>query len=190
MQSAPGAQSFDPIDPRAQPGDRRRPSGRGSACQCHVRERWGVGDRAGRSGGRVRRGFASKHAPKESRGFGEPTRAGEARGLDDFAQVPHAVHVQGFHLLANKPSVRRRNALWLPVGKLSGSTPLRARHRVRSARAAFTAGLACSAPRTMTEPMVARASSGATSMAILARPSTWMWSVDPASRAASRSSRL
>ena len=62
--------------------------------------------------------------------------------------------------------------------------------RMRSARAALTAGLACSAPSTTIEAIVARASSGVTSWAMLARPSTWMSSVWPAARTASRSSRL
>src|SRR5215207_6032189 len=63
-------------------------------------------------------------------------------------------------------------------------------HRVLSARAAFTAGLACNAPSTETEAMVARASSGVTSWAMLARPRTLMCSISPARRTASRSSRL
>src|SRR5215468_3886821 len=63
-------------------------------------------------------------------------------------------------------------------------------HRILSARAALTAGLACKAPSTQTEAMVARASSGVTSWAILARPRTLMCNISPARRAASRSSRL
>ena len=63
-------------------------------------------------------------------------------------------------------------------------------HRVLSARAALTAGLACNAPSTETEAMVARASSGVTSWAMLARPRTLMCSISPARCAASRSSRL
>jgi hypothetical protein len=43
---------------------------------------------------------------------------------------------------------------------------------VLSASAAFTSGVACKAPSTTTELMVARASSGVTSGAIVARPST------------------
>ena len=65
-----------------------------------------------------------------------------------------------------------------------------ARHRVLSAIASLTAGLARRAPNTLTEAMVARASSGVTSWAMLARPSTLMCSISPARRAASRSSRL
>lgn len=45
---------------------------------------------------------------------------------------------------------------------------------VRSASAALTAGLACSAPSTCSDAMVAAASSGVTSLAMLARPSTRM----------------
>src|SRR5262249_53067844 len=63
-------------------------------------------------------------------------------------------------------------------------------HRVLSQRAALTAGLACSAPSTETEAIVARASSGVTSGAIVARPRTLMCNISPARRAASRSSRL
>ena len=43
-------------------------------------------------------------------------------------------------------------------------------HLVLSARAALTAGVACRAPSTETEAMVARARSGVTSCAMLARP--------------------
>ena len=63
-------------------------------------------------------------------------------------------------------------------------------HLVLSARAALTAGLACKAPSTETEAMVARARSAVTSWAMLARPRTLMCSISPARRAASRSSRL
>ena len=63
-------------------------------------------------------------------------------------------------------------------------------HRVLSARAALTAGLACNAPSTETEAMVARASSGVTSWEMLARPRTLMCSISPARCTASRSSRL
>src|SRR5882724_2389416 len=63
-------------------------------------------------------------------------------------------------------------------------------HRVLSARAALTAGLACNAPSTETEAMVARASSGVTSWEMLARTRTLMCSISPARCTASRSSRL
>ena len=64
------------------------------------------------------------------------------------------------------------------------------RHRVLSARTALTAGLACNAPSTETEAMVARASSGVTSCEMLASPRTLMCSISPARCTASRSSRL
>src|SRR4029453_13337157 len=51
------------------------------------------------------------------------------------------------------------------------------RHLVLSARAALTAGLACNAPSTETEAMVARASSGVTSWEMLARPRTLICSI-------------
>ncbi len=63
-------------------------------------------------------------------------------------------------------------------------------HLVLSARAALTAGVAWKAPSTETEAMVARASSGVTSWAMVARPRTLMCSISPARCAASRSSRL
>ena len=61
---------------------------------------------------------------------------------------------------------------------------------MRSASAALTAELACSAPRTWMDPMVSRASSGDTSAAIVASPRTWMVSISPDARTRSRSCRL
>jgi hypothetical protein len=61
--------------------------------------------------------------------------------------------------------------------------------RIRSARAALTSGLARKAPRTSMESIVSRASSGGTSSAMLAKPSTLISSVSPACRTASRSRR-
>jgi len=63
-------------------------------------------------------------------------------------------------------------------------------HLILSARAALTAEVACKAPSTETEAMVARANSGVTSWAMVARPRTLMCSISPARRAASRSSRV
>ena len=63
-------------------------------------------------------------------------------------------------------------------------------HLVLSARAALTAGVACKAPSTLTEAMVARASSGVTSWAIVASPRTLMCRTSPARRTDSRFSRL
>ncbi len=63
-------------------------------------------------------------------------------------------------------------------------------YRMRSAKAALTAGLACSAPSTTTEAIVARASSGVTSSEMVASPSTFMCSICPSARARSRSSRV
>ena len=63
-------------------------------------------------------------------------------------------------------------------------------HRVVSERAALTAELACNAPSTETEAMVARASSGVMSWEMLARLRTLMCSISPARCTASRSSRL
>ena len=63
-------------------------------------------------------------------------------------------------------------------------------HLILSARAALTAGVACKAPSTETEAMVARTNSGVTSWAMVAKPRTLMCSISPARCAASRSSRL
>ncbi len=59
--------------------------------------------------------------------------------------------------------------------------------RIRPASAAFTAGLARNAPSTSIESMVSKASSGGTSSAMVARPSTLICSVSPAARTVSRS---
>src|SRR5437660_848722 len=58
---------------------------------------------------------------------------------------------------------------------------------MRSVNAAFTAALARRAPSTSIESMVASASSGETSSAILTRPSTLICNFSPAVRTASRS---
>ena len=68
-------------------------------------------------------------------------------------------------------------------------TSISPRHCILSARTALTSGLACNAPNTTTEAIVARASSGVTSAAIVARPNTLISSISPARRAASRSCR-
>ena len=84
----------------------------------------------------------------------------------------------------------RRRRCQRRVSQVKAGGASHPRHRIRSARAALTAGLARRAPSTTTNSIVAQASSGVTSWAMLARPSTWMWSVWPAARTASRSSRL
>ena len=79
---------------------------------------------------------------------------------------------------------------------LTGGTPCRRRRQrqrlqsMRSANAAFTAGLACNVPSTETEAIAARASSGVTSDAIVTRPRTRMSNGRCAARARSSSSRL
>ncbi len=62
--------------------------------------------------------------------------------------------------------------------------------RMRPASAALTSGLARKAPRTSMESIVSSASSGETSSAMLARPSTLISNVSPAARTASRSRRV
>ena len=88
------------------------------------------------------------------------------------------------------PSRSREGGGGVSGGGAVGSSQVVPGHLIRSARAALTAELARRAPSTTIDPIVARASSGVTSWAMLARPSTWMWSVWPAARTASRSSRL
>src|SRR5258708_24680032 len=63
-------------------------------------------------------------------------------------------------------------------------------HRVLSARAALTAGLACNAPSPDTGAMVARASSSVTSWALLAGPRPLMWTISTPRPATSMSSGL
>jgi len=60
-------------------------------------------------------------------------------------------------------------------------------YRMRPANAAFTAGGALKAPSTTTDSIVAIASVGLTSAAMLAKPRTWMASFSLAANAASRS---
>ena len=116
---------------------------------------------------------AAQGALDELHGLGEPAGAGEARGLDHVGMqgVGHGI---GFLSAAGRAK---------EGGEAHGQ-------RIRSARAAFTAGLACRAPRTVTLAMAARASSGVTSVAMLARPRTWMSSISPLARDPSRSARL
>ena len=61
---------------------------------------------------------------------------------------------------------------------------------MRSARARRTAGLAWNAPSTVTDSMAASASSGVTSSAMRASPTTWTCSRWPAATTVSRSARL
>ena len=72
-------------------------------------------------------------------------------------------------------------------GRHSTVLPICATYVMRPANAAFTWLLARKAPSTTTESIVARASSGETSSAILARPSTLICSFSPAALTASRS---
>jgi hypothetical protein len=44
----------------------------------------------------VRRWLALEHALKEYRGFGEPARASEARGLSHLVRIKHVIHVESF----------------------------------------------------------------------------------------------
>ena len=149
----------------------------------------------GVAGGAIR--LAAEQAPQEGGGFGEPA------GLDGAGRRQHVGAAWGLvhdeASLAWEEGERSRRELGEPrlgrhgvrkVASLRRLQPRGSGHLVRSANAALTAGLAWSAPKTTTEPMAARASSGVTSLAMLASPSTLMWSVSPAARAASRSSRL
>src|ERR1700720_1857137 len=143
-----------------------------------INNRWHVSDwsnviaRTDRGG---QLGLASKHALNQRRGFDEPIFTREARCLEH-----HVIHLESY--LCSETIDRTP-----PRTSLGSKFPS---HRILSDRAAFTSGLACSAPSTTTEAIVARASSGVTSAAIVARPNTLISSISPARRAASRSSRL
>jgi hypothetical protein len=92
--------------------------------------------------------------------------AGEFRGLTDGGAE------DGFHSVSSLEKRRRVD------------------HPMRSMSAALTALLARRAPRTVIDEIVASASSGVTSSAIVASPMTWMRSLPPAAFTASKSSRL
>lgn len=87
-------------------------------------------------------------------------------------------------------SLARADGAGLTPGSCRRGPSDKGPHTILSARAALTAALAWSAPSTLTEAIAARASSGVTSMAMLASPSTWMSSVSPAARTISRLSRV
>jgi len=67
---------------------------------------------------------------------------------------------------------------------------MRRRQRMRSANALLISLVACRAPNTVIDSMVAKASSGDTSGAMLVSPSTLMCSFSPAALAASKSARV
>ncbi len=155
---------------------------------------------AGRSRCSVRHRLTAQHALQERGGFGEPPGAGEAGRLEHVGV--RYVHFRCFLCLFGKTSGARgsraasRSRCWRNL-TMGGGIPAASAGRqpaslylIRSARAALTAGLARRAPSTTTDSIVAQASSGVTSSAMLARPRTWIWSVWPRARTASRSSRL
>src|SRR5437764_1333047 len=87
-------------------------------------------------------GLAAKYALKERCGFGEPARAGEAGDLDHLVRTEHVIHLYSFSFTeASEPNLRRLRMSYVRIGH----------HRILSARAALTAGLACSAPSTATD---------------------------------------
>ena len=136
-----------------------------------------------------RRHLAPEQALEQHGRLGGPAGAGEARRLVHLGRH-QVLHLVG-SLLGGTAERPRREASPSGSGSMGcggrGGAP-RA-HFMRSASAALTAGLACSAPSTTIEAMVARASSGVTSLPMLASPRTRMSSIRPAARAASRSSR-
>ena len=155
------------------------------------------------SAGAIRCGVASKQALQECRCFGETAGARQAGRLEHIVGVRKVVHVQSFLCSETTRASSRGSPTCLPVYVAGESRWRRAHarimsagpsdegpHTILSARAALTAALAWSAPSTLTEAIAARASSGVTSMAMLASPSTWMWSVSPAARTVSRLSRV
>src|SRR6266568_6867623 len=155
------------------------------------------------SAGVIRCGVASKQALQEHRCFDEPAGARQAGRLEHAVGVRKVVHVQSYLCSETTRASSRGSPTCLPV-YIAGESRWRrvhpgsrrrgpsdeGPHTILSARAALTAALAWSAPSTLTEAIAARASSGVTSMAMLASPSTWMWSVSPAARTLSRSSRV
>ena len=103
-----------------------------------------------------RRGVAAERPLDQGRRLGEAAGAGQGRRFVHGGQVL-TVH----------------DRLLVSGGRSGGQT-------VRGARAAFTAGLARKAPSTSTAEIVASASSGLTSGAIVARPRTRISTVRPA----------
>jgi hypothetical protein len=94
-------------------------------------------------------------------------RLSELAGPRETGHLAHIDFRERVHdVIFRTPRRDRRDACAAAAGVV-GDIQL-----VRSASAAFTAGLAWKAPRTCTEAMAARASSGVTSLAMLARPRT------------------
>src|SRR5215217_908570 len=133
-----------------------------------------------------------EHALQERGSAGVPVRAGQT-GLE-LMNEREIVHGESFLLLGAGQASTIGRLVRLPVGvtwvglSASANRPRRwsggggagrAGHRMRSRKAAFTAGLACKAPSTSTEAIVARANSGVTSSAMVASPSTRMSKVCP-----------
>ena len=111
--------------------------------------------------------LALQHALDERGGFDELIRTSKPRCLKH-----HVIHVGSY--LCSEPS----HSNGVSPRQISFANTF-LRHRILSARAALTSGLACNAPSTTTEAMVARASSGVTSAAIVARPNTLISSIVP-----------
>src|SRR5205807_8255452 len=117
----------------------------------------------------VRSRLTSKHVLKERRGVGEPARAREACGFEHYFRFQHLVHLRKILAVGNN----RASAPGARFVSIGSTVEIQCRigcHRILSASASLTAALACKDPSTATDAMVARASSGVTSGAMLARP--------------------
>jgi hypothetical protein len=53
----------------------------------------GRNDVTGSADCHIWRALGSEHTLKECRGFGEPARAGEARGFDHLVRTEHVIHL-------------------------------------------------------------------------------------------------
>ena len=120
-----------------------------------------------------------------------PCRRGRRRGLVSAGQRalndPRGLH----ELLGLNQSHRRAHAVSkVHVHCLNPYASVSRRQLMRSASAALISLLACSAPSTVIDSMVAAASAGVTSGAKLVSPSTLMCSFSPAAFTASRSARV
>src|ERR1035438_6222443 len=118
----------------------------------------------------------------------EAALAGQAGGLS------HRCHLACVHGgIPSRGCLRwspGRTACTLLGPAVRAAVVITAAQTMRAARAAFTAVGARKAPSTSTEAIVARASWGETSVAMLASPSTRIWIICPASRISSRSRRV
>src|SRR4029077_8576930 len=113
--------------------------------------------------------LTAKHVLKERRGVGEPPRAREACGFEHYFRFQRLVHLRKILVAGNNRGFRTSGARFVSIGSTVKSQCRIGCQRILSARASLTAALACKDPNTATDAIVARASSGVTSRAMLAR---------------------